>query len=575
MTSTLIAPESLPETLANPSLAARPRISRDFPVWLVLGLCAAAFAHGVTTIRSAAISDYGLLAAASPAYALSILLAGSGFAMAIRRRNFKAAVTATVLMIAVQRLPTAVATDTPMYPWTYKHLGVVDYIQHEHTLARGVDVYAGWPGVFAVTAWFSDLTGVSPIAIAHWFTVSFHLAFALMVYAAARTWGLLPLTAVTAMFITVSLNWIGQDYYSPQAMAMIFAAALFIMVGLSRTKPVGVALTILLFAAVTITHQLTPPWVFMAISTLAFTRKLKPWWLVIPLAAILFGFLLYNFDMVAEQSGSFSLNIFGNTGSAAPPGCVGQRVTSLGNKFLSVSVWVATAVTLVVRWRKKQPFWALGVLALSPFGILFAQNYGNEAIYRVFLYSLLGCSLVLAPVVVTVLQSALTRAFYGWVVLLVAVALSAQGYLAPWFADSVVMSDVNFARKQLDDRTEFPAYLREFAPFWLDRVSWRYVEYARFDKDYDEPILYDPDMIGLHFNTDEDYQKFCDIVETHRVATTYLIFSEQMRKYSGYFGYVPSDGIANLRARIDRDPSWILVRDVDGVTIYEHRVVMS
>ena len=335
MTSTLIAPESLPETLANPSLAARPRISRDFPVWLVLGLCAAAFAHGVTTIRSAAISDYGLLAAASPAYALSILLAGSGFAMAIRRRNFKAAVTATVLMIAVQRLPTAVATDTPMYPWTYKHLGVVDYIQHEHTLARGVDVYAGWPGVFAVTAWFSDLTGVSPIAIAHWFTVSFHLAFALMVYAAARTWGLLPLTAVTAMFITVSLNWIGQDYYSPQAMAMIFAAALFIMVGLSRTKPVGVALTILLFAAVTITHQLTPPWVFMAISTLAFTRKLKPWWLVIPLAAILFGFLLYNFDMVAEQSGSFSLNIFGNTGSAAPPGCVGQRVTSLGNKFLS------------------------------------------------------------------------------------------------------------------------------------------------------------------------------------------------------------------------------------------------
>jgi hypothetical protein len=573
VTSTLIAAESLPETLANPSPAARRPISRD-PVWPVLGLCAAAFAYGVTTIRSAAISDYGLLAAASPMYALSILLAGTGFAIAIRRRNFTAAVSATVLMIAVQRLPGSIATDTPIYAWTYKHLGVVEYIQHEHILARGVDVYAGWPGVFAVTAWFSDLTGVPPVAIAHWFTVCFHLAFAALAYAAARAWGLVPLTAATAMFIADSLNWIGQDYYSPQALAMFFAAALFILVGLSRTKPVGVPLTILLFAAETITHQLTPPWVLMAISTLAFTRSVKPWWIVIPLAAIFFGFLLYNLDEVAKNAGMFSFNIFDNSKSVAPAGTVGQRLTSVGNKFLSGSVWVATVVTLLVRWRKKQPFWALGVLALSPFGVLFGQNYGNEAIYRVFLYSLLGCSLVLAPVVVAVLQGALTRSFCGWVVVLAAVALSAQGYLGVWFTDVISKGDIDESR-ELFDRVEFPAYLQTVSPFWPERVTWRYVDYARFSKNYDEPVIFVNDLQGSPFNTDDDYKRFRDLIDAHPDATTYLVFTEQMRKFSAYYGYLRPDGFQNLKARLARDPSWILFRDVNGVTIYEHRVEMN
>ena len=572
MTSTLTPAESLPETLANPSLPARRPISRD-PVWPVLGLCAAAFAYGVTTIRSAASSDYGLLAAASPLYALSILLAGTGFAIAIRLRNFPAAVTATVLMIAVQRLPCSIATDTPIYPWTYKHLGVVDYIQHEHTLARGVDIYYAWPGVFAVTAWFSDLTGVSAVAIAQWFTVCFYLGFALMVYAAARAWGLVPLTAATAMFMVVSLNWVGQDYYSPQATAMIFTVALFIMVGLSRTKPVGVPLTLLLFAALTITHQLTPFWVFVTLSILVFTRTLKPWWIIIPLAAIWLGFVIYNFDEVAKNSTSFSLNILSNTKSAVPhPGCFGQRLTSLGNKFLSISLWAATVVTLEGRRRKKQAFWALAVLALSPFGILFCGNYGNEAIYRVYLYSLLGCSLVLAPVVVTVLQSALKHSFFcGLVVVWVAVALSAQGYLGSWFANLVVTSDVDESKK-LFDQVEFPAYLLEGAPFWPDRITWRYVNYARFSEDYDLPVIYGNELDGSHFNTDEDYKKFRDFIDERLDATTYLVFSEQMARYSGYFGYTPPDAIPNLKARLARDPSWILVRDVNGVTVYEHRV---
>ena len=53
-------------------------------------------------------------------------------------------------------LPRTIATDLPMYAWTYKHLGVVDYIRHSHELARDVDVYNCWPSLFAVTDGFRN-----------------------------------------------------------------------------------------------------------------------------------------------------------------------------------------------------------------------------------------------------------------------------------------------------------------------------------------------------------------------------------------------------------------------------------
>jgi hypothetical protein len=197
-----------------------PLAKRGFLPWIVLALCVVLFIYGDSTIPRAGISQWGLLAVASPAYGLSILMAAAGFVIAVRRANFKAAVVATLLMITTQRLPTSIATDMPMFAWTYKHIGVTDYIHHAHALARGVDIYNGWPGLFAVTAWFSDVTGLSVVTIAHWFTPLFYLAFIPVVYGAARAWGLKPLEGVTAAFLVATLNWVAQDYFSPQAIAI-------------------------------------------------------------------------------------------------------------------------------------------------------------------------------------------------------------------------------------------------------------------------------------------------------------------------------------------------------------------
>lgn len=539
--------------------------------WILQAIAAGAFLYGVTTVRHAEISEYGLLATASPLFGLSIVLTAIAFALAVRRSSMPACVTATVLMIAAQRLVCSVATDSPMYSWTYKHLGVVDYIQHEHMLARGVDIYNGWPGLFALTAWVSDLTGVSAAVLAHWFTIFFQLAFVALAYAVARAWNAAPIVAITAAFLVATLNWVAQDYFSPQAVAMLLTAGVMIFVGLSARRGTGVAIIVLLFAAMTITHQLTPYWVLGAMGLMVLTRRLRPWWIVIPLAAIVIGQTAYNFGEVSNFT-LFSLDVAQNAKSNIPTvGSIGQQFTSYAVRALSGGVWLLTALCLLLRWRRKEPFWVFGILALSPMLILGGQGYGGEAIFRVFLYSLLGCSIVLAGPAVRMLQRGPGRFSLAASVLVVATALSAQGYLGAWFANVMPKEQVDASQSVLE-QAEFPAYLTVAAPVWPQRSTWRYVSYAKFDEGFDDPMIYSANLVGSHFDTDADYEKFTQAINYRNNATTYLIFTEQMRLYAWYFGILPLDSLPNLKARVVKDPAWKAVYDDQGLSVFEHRV---
>jgi hypothetical protein len=569
VTAVLARDEDTREIAAE--LLRRPRKWRFLP-WGVLLLGLGLFIYGERTIPDAAPSQWGLIAVASPAYGASILLAATAFLLGIRRGSMPVATAATLLMIVTQRLPRAIATDLPMYAWTYKHLGVADYIQHSHTLARDVDIYNGWPSLFALTAWFSDLTGISEVTIAHWYTPIFHLLFAAVVYGAARAWRLAPQAAITATFLVVTLNWVEQDYYSPQATVIFLAVAVFAIVGLSRDRPVGTTLILILFAAATITHQLTPYWMFAAIALLVISRKMKPWWIVFPLAAILLAFLIYNWDQTSHYE-LFSANPMKNAESNIPiPGSLGQRVTSLGVRVLSASMWLSTGLVLLYRWIKHRDSWAVGVLALSPMLILGGQSYGGEAIFRVFLYSLLGCSIVLAPLVVSLVRGGRMRSFAGGVAVLAATTLSAQGYTGSWYANVMPKEQYETSRQVLA-QAELPSYLTSVAPVWPERSSWRYVDFARFQHDFDAPMTYAKDLMLRHYDSDEDYAAFVRALNTRPDASTYLIFTEQMRVYAWYFGILPWDAFPNLKARMFQDKAnWEPLYDGQGITVFVHRV---
>ena len=330
-------------------------------------------------------------------------------------------------------------------------------------------------------------------------------------------------------------------------------------------------LLLIIFAAATITHQLTPYWVFLAVGLLVVGRRLRPWWITIPMALILIGFFFYNFD-ITHQYTLFSADVVGNAKTNnTRVGMLGQLFTSTVMRLLSLSMWSATAAVLIRRWGMRQPVWALGVLALSPILILGGQSYGGEAIFRVFLYSLPGCAFVLAPVLVAGLRSSTTRFLAAFAALVLATALSAQAYFGSWFTNLISNTQVEAADAVLAG-VDYPAYVTPLVPVWPERSSGNYVKYAKYTDKYDHSMMFQLDLLGLHFNTDSEYEKLMTAIGSRTDASTYLVLSEPMSMYGAYFGLFPFDAMQNLRERLKRDPRWQVVVEGPDVGVYLHRV---
>ncbi|MBP1819458.1 hypothetical protein [Mycobacterium sp. OAE908] len=574
MTATVVAGQEVETVAADIAEPARP--PRRWLPWALLAVSAVCYVIGERSIPDAGPSQWGLIGATSPAYPIAIALVVVAFTIAIRQANVVSSAIATICLVLVLQLPRATATDMPMYSWTYKHLGVVDYIQHSGGLAWGLDIYNGWPGLFALTAWFSDLTGVPPIVIAHWWTPCFHLALVAMVFGVARAWGLAPLHAVTAMFMVAALNWVAQDYFSPQSVGLFLSAAIIALLGLSRERRTGVCLIIVLFAAVNLTHPLTPYWVALLIGLLVISRNMRPWWILFPLAALLAGQLWLNWDQVSDFKDHLSLDFFRNLqtnlGRFHFDPVFGQRVVGWGNRAMAVALWGATALTLLYRWRRKQPFFALAVLSFTGMCLVGGLDYGGESIFRVYLYCLMGCSLVLAPVVVAILQGGLRGYTAAVCVLLIAISASVMGNTGSWFANVMPKNQVETSEQVLA-QAELPAYITEAAPNWPERSTWRYANYMRFKSSFDQPMIFKNELIKRHFNTDEDYEWVIKALDGRQDASTYLIITDQMQVYCWYFGILPWDALPNLKARLYADRErWEPFFEGEGVTVFVHKI---
>jgi len=537
----------------------------------LIALSLAAWLIALPGLAHARISQYGLLATASPLFLTAFAVDAVAFALCVRAGRFAMAATSLVLLAIEQRLPTSVSTAVPLYSWTYKHLGVVDYIRDHGQLAHGIDVYQGWPGLFTFTAWFSDLTGVSPTSIAHWFTPVMHGALLFLIYAMGRAWRLEPMTALVASFLFEALNWVGQDYYSPQATAIVLSAGFLIVLGISRDRAVAVPAGLILFAALVITHQLTPYWLILACLVLTLLRRLTPRWLVFAMMGIAGAYLAFNYDSI-QQFSVLSFHPVANAQSnVRTEGVFGQRVTSAVVRSLSVGLWSACVASALVAWRRRRPFIAPAVLAFSSFLLLGGASYGGEAIFRVFLYSLFGCSLVLAPMLTRLLQARIAWSLPVSVAVVLAVAASAQGFYGGWFANRMSVAQVQESELLLG-AVPIPGYITVAAPVWPERPTGRYVDFveatAPGGQAYDYPMVYEAKLVGNDFDTAQAYEKLMRIAGG-RTAPTYLIITNQMKIYDWYFGILPRHALDHLTERLRHDKRWTVYKSTSQYVIFK------
>ena len=573
--------------LTPPGTTDRPALRRAGwkPAAIVLLVAVALWAIALPTLHDAPWNLFGLLPAASPLFPVSIALATIAFCVAIACGASRTAGVALVATVLMMRLPTALSTDAPLYSWTYKHFGPIDYIQRFGSVDVTADIYHNWPGAFSLIAWINTITGSETIVIAQWFAVGAQLAFTGAVFFLARTYGYAAPTALVAAFGAHLVNWVGQDYLSPQAIAFALGIVVIALVLASTRTTAAAWVAVPIFAAIVVTHQLTPYWLLAATLVLTLLGRVRPRYIVAVFAAIAVGYLLLHFEVVSKFGDLINLDLLSNilTPSArnevlgAPS--IGQVVNSWIARGITGLVWVSAAAVVVVHLIRHRDRWrdiaVPAVVAFSPALILLGQGYGGEALFRVFLYSIPGCMLILAPVLTRLLTGGIAlgrrAAQVAVTTVLAIVALgSIQTSYGGWFANLVTPESVRLTTQVLTE--EDPSTLTiGVAPGAPGRIVAEYVDFVRanklFDSGIDMWLTSWPGWENEEFADPRRVERLTDSLVWER-RPALVVITEQMRAYSAYYGTLPDGALDRFQGFLEDDPRWDLVYESDETLVY-------
>ena len=130
---------------------------------------------------------------------------------------------AVSLVLVLHATPTLLY-DTLRYAWAWKHVGLIDYLlRHGATdphIGNDLAAYQDWPGFFAGNALLIKAAGLrSTLSYAAWGPPFFDLLVVGPLVLIFRRFTQDQRLIWTAVWLFVLGNWVGQDYFSPQAAA--------------------------------------------------------------------------------------------------------------------------------------------------------------------------------------------------------------------------------------------------------------------------------------------------------------------------------------------------------------------
>jgi hypothetical protein len=390
-------------------------------VWLVT----------IATLNPQQLSPWGLLPLFSPLFwlALAALLV-SAVLLVQRPRVPHVALLAHLAVLIAMLYATAPAIEpVPRVTATYKHIGIVQYIEQYGSVDSRIDIYHRWPGFFSVAALFSRLAGLpDPTSYAAWAEPFFASLDALLVWCCVQAVTRSMRNAWLATLLFTAGNWIGQGYFSPQAFAYVMMLGILMLVlvslqgdanGLGRwvegrvrriarvrvpsrregTYPlIGqrlqlAGMVLLLDLIMAATHQLTPYVLLLQLWGLALAGYLRPFWLAVGAAVTTIGYLIPNLSYVVNTYGLLSApdplanatqkNVDGS------PIFEARFITLVaGLSFLSVFLLALIGVVRRARRGYVRGATLVAILTFASPALLAGQSYGGEARLRVMLYAL-------------------------------------------------------------------------------------------------------------------------------------------------------------------------------------------
>lgn len=574
-----------------------------FVAWtpqVLLLVATALWMLALSQFRNDRVDFFGLTLALGAPFIAAILLTCTAFATEVggRRRTW-VIIWAILELLAITRGTTAILLELPQYPWTYKHLGVVELFS---TYGRTVDVhdiYQQWPGFFTAAAYLFDVGQVAALDYAKWAPLFFAVLQALLVAGVARAITRDPRVIAATAFLTTACAWPETNYFSPQAFATSLALGFLMIVlvwlrscpapgGTRRLRRLRAALVrgcaaggatnsarrwasaaaVVVFFAIASAHQLTPFLLLSGLAVLAVLGLLRPRYLVPVLAAVAALYTLPRLDVATQFNIFNGLDVLQNASGNATEGwaTAGQRFSALAVRGLAVTLWAAA---LFVAWRTREQFGRVVIpmaLGFSPFAFMLVGNYGGELIYRVYSFALPWCALMIAAFVHRFADRwrALVRALAGGVALSV-LTLAALQATNGQFAFDYVSAKSAAAAQYFYDNARPGSILVLGTPIFPGRLT---ANYWFFNQNLaTEPSLLDvPEFRRLGAS---DQAAVAEYVSSFAGSGAYLAISRSMSVQADYFGYLPTGSLDALSAALRSSDDWQVFYENDEVVIFE------
>jgi hypothetical protein len=349
------------------------------------------------------VGEWGLLGHLPLAWYVAAVALVAGAVLSFRCASRIGMASSAVLLVFLLHAPTAVAYAVPRFPWTYKHLGVTDFLLDHGRLQSGIDVYHNWPGFFSVAGFVFDLGGVSePFTLLRWWPALVGVAAVVVLrfFFGGLTDDFRVLWGAVTLFVIG--NWFGQDYFAPQSLAFVLAfgtLGIFLRTSASternafdidKRERVAYAVAGLVgFGAIVVTHQLSPYLLLPGITVACLLGAIRPRWIFVACAAIALLYLVPRFGWVDSHGGLGETSIAYNirTPSSMVPGLpTSVRVSNWAMRLLT-GLLVAGSLPFLARLRRDR-WWTVFMLGnlVGPVCVLAVQAYGNEGLMRSALF---------------------------------------------------------------------------------------------------------------------------------------------------------------------------------------------
>ena len=404
---------------------------------------------GAIDIRQ--VNDYGLISLMTPNMIAGAALLALGFTLTVRLQPIPIwlAVAATLLVIlTIHALPSLIE-DAPRFSVAYLHAGFAEEIARRGELLPNVDARFSWPLFFTLGALVTSVAGVAnAIAFQPWAAVVFNLIYLIPLVVIFRALTTDRRLVWTATFVFFVANWIGQDYFAPQALNVLFYLTVLAIVlrwfgttnvpswilgvvrwldarwpwlrrpmrdanaSPSRSEPPQLAgrqraalvfVVIVVSAASVASHQLTPFALLASLTALTVIGRNQLRGLPLLLAVMIAMWISYMTVVFLAGNLAGLLEAPFAPAETASANVVQRLTGSAGHLFVvrarlafTVFFWGLAALGALRRYRWGNLDLEAIALAGVPFGLLGLQAYGGEMLLRIYLFSLPFVSFLVA-----------------------------------------------------------------------------------------------------------------------------------------------------------------------------------